>query len=151
MKEVYSLTTAAHAAEVLQECLESSESSRPVQLLQQTSRKAMATLEDGACLEQTMKEQVAAVYGALDNALRQGARESFKKHCANMLKQIYVYDPQDAEITMGEMYEHARPYFLACVAQFIRVIYSAIVRGPVSASGSAWDVKPQPTAALVTV
>ena len=137
MKEVYSLTTAAHAAEVLQECLESSESSRPVQLLQQTSRKAWATLEDGACPEQTMKEQVAAVYGALDNALRQGAREGFKKYCANMLKQIYVYDPQDAEITMGEMYEHARPYFLACVAQFIRVIYSAIVRGPVSASGSA--------------
>ena len=85
----------------------------------------MATLQGGTCEEQSMQEHVAAVYSALENALRLGAREGFSKHCADMLRVTSSYDPE-VELMMESMYVKAHSGFIEFITIYMQAIFKAI-------------------------
>ncbi len=116
---------ACEGASVLQQCLKRPNCSDAVELLRETLAKAMATLQGGTCEEQSMQEHVAAVYSALENALRLGAREGFSKHCADMLRVTSSYDPE-VELMMESMYVKAHSGFIEFITIYMQAIFKAI-------------------------
>ena len=76
----------------------------------------MAKLQDTSCAEESLFEEIAAVYGAIESALSKGAQSADKdagRSCATMLRHISGSRPNSqSEELMAALYEHERPAFI---------------------------------------
>ena len=128
LQEMWGLLAAKSHNLGIQDLLEEAGCNDETKVLQEVSSKALATLQDNSWAEQSLLEEMAAVYRAIENALSKGAQSADKsasEDCAYMLDYIRYGSCPEADNLTAALYEHKRSYFIKMIKDSMEAICEA--------------------------